>query len=406
VSHLYHFCSLLGSGPYVDLRPQFALEENNGNIAAEVILPLSVDPTLRVAHSLKVWRTESNAIKDAAFEAYKMLHQNGLVNDNLLRAKQEGDELAAEFQISDKTSSLIEVYPALDPWRFIAKCQQQNSHAYHRTTLEFRGIGDQGFYLDFYLPIQLPVVPELTFFWNESKKITVTSHWRSGVILSGDEIHTMRRITRKILTSVHSRVDQVRDDLLWLVVPSDMPESPLDHTRLQQWDAQTDLSMTASDLIAQGKNDLNDWGQIQLQGDQKKWFATDIDASKPDRPMLHLTRVPKRLDFVYPIPANQERNEAYTRTEFFPAAECSVNLLPRAYSVCAMLMPSILYRYETYLTTNTLRVGLLEPLSFGTEHLPLLVQALTSSSTGDVTQYQRYVASCWILVVYTANQDV
>jgi hypothetical protein len=153
--------------------------------------------------------------------------------------------------------------------------------------------------------------------------------------------------------------------------------------------------MTVSDLIAQGKDNLNDWGQIQLHGDLKKWFATDIDVKEPDRPMLHLTRVPKRLDFVYPIPANQEKNEAYTRTEIFPAAECSVNLLPRAYSICAMLMPSILYRYETYLTTNTLRLGLLEPLSFGTEHLPLLVQALTSSSTGDITHYQRYVTSCW-----------
>lgn len=335
------------------------------------------------------------AIKDAAFEAYKMLHQNGLVNDNLLPVKQEEDKLAAEFQISDKTSSLIEVYPALDPWRFIAKCQQQSSHAYHRMILEFRGVDDQNFRLDFYLPIQLPALPELTFFWNESKKITVTSHWRSGVVLSSDEIETMRRITRKILTSIHSRVDQLRDDLLWLIVPSGMSESPLNHTRLQQWDAQTDLFMTASDLIAQGKDNLNDWGQIQLYGDLKKWFATDIDVSKPERPMLHLTRVPKRLDFVYPIPANQEKNEAYTRTEIFPAAECSVNLLPRAYSVCAMLMPSILYRYETYLTTNTLRLGLLEPLSFGTEHLSLLVQALTSSSTGDITHYQRYVTSCW-----------
>ena len=335
------------------------------------------------------------AIKDAAFEAYKMLHQNGLVNDNLLPVKQEEDQLAAEFQISDKTSSLIEVYPALDPWRFIAKCQQQSAHAYHRTILEFRGVGDQSFYLDFYLPIQLPALPELTFFWNESKKITVTSHWRSGVVLSSDEIQIMRRITRKILTSIHSRVDQLRDDLLWLIVPSNISKNPLDHTRLHQWDIETDWFMTASDLIAQGKDNLNDWGQIQLHGDLKKWFATDIDVKKPDRPMLHLTRVPKRLDFVYPIPANQEKNEAYTRTEIFPAAECSVNLLPRAYSICAMLMPSIMYRYETYLTTNTLRLGLLEPLSFGTEHLPLLVQALTSSSTGDITHYQRYVTSCW-----------
>ena len=405
VSHLYHFCSLLGSGPYVDLRPQFAFEEDSGNISAEVTLPLSVDPTLRVAHSLKVWRTERMAMKDAAFETYKMLHQNGLVNDNLLHVKQEVDKSAAQFQISDKTSSLIEVFPALDPWRFIAKCQQQNPHAYHRALLEFQGINDKSFYMDLYLPTQLPAIPELTFFWNETKRITVTSHWRSGVVLSDESIQVMRSITRKILTSIHPRVDQQRDDLLWLLVPSDMSGGSLDHDKLQRWDAQTNVTTMAPDLIAQGKNNLDDWGQIQTQGDLKKWFVKYIDMETP-QPTLHLTRVPKRLDYVYPIPSNQEKNEAYTRTEIFPASHCSVNTLPRAYLICAMLMPSILHRYETYFTTNTLRLGIFEPVSFGPEHLPLMVQALTSSSTGDVSHYQRCVGSGRTFLVSLRKQIV
>lgn len=394
MAHLYHFCSFLGSGPFVDTKPQFSFEEHSGNIAAEVLLPLSVDPTLRVAHSLKVWRTERMAMKDAAFEAYKMLHQNGLVNDNLLPVKKEDDAWVAEFQKSDKTASMIEVSPALDPWRSIAKQQQQNPRVYHRTLLTFRGIHSSPFCLDLYLPVQLPAMPELTLFWNELKTVMVTCQTLPNVTFSGEEVQTMRRITRNILVSVHSRIDRLREDFLWLIVPNDAPEAPYPHTKLLQWETETSSSESAFKMIVQGRTDLDEWGYVRVQGDERKWFCRRIDscisesASVPQA-VLHLTRVPKRRDFVYPMPNSQQTNEAYTRIEQFPAGECFVNMLPVAYPICAMLMPSILYRYETYLTTNTLRLGLLEPLSFGPEHLPLLVQAMTSSSTGDISHYQR-----------------
>lgn len=397
LAHLYHFCASLGSGPYVDTRPQFAFEEDNCNISAIVILPLSVDPTLRVTQSLKVWRTERMASKDAAFESYKMLHLNGLVNDNLLPIKQEREEaLAVESQNVDKTASMIEVSPALDPWCFIAKCQERNPSTYYRTLLEFQGVNNGTFFLDFYLPVQSPQIPDITLFWDESKRINVISRSFPAIDMSSEEVRTMRKITQKILRSAHRRVDQFRDDFIWLLVPSDGSRVPWNQAKLLQWDLQTSSIENAHNLINGGMKDLDYWGQIIVNGDDKRWFAKSIDCHlsgqvHDDQFAIHLTRVPKRRDFVYPIPLNQRENEPFTRTEVFPATQCFVDMLPGAYSMCAMMMPSVLYYYELYLTTNTLRLGLLKPISLESEHLPLLVQAMTTSSTGNAAHYQRYV---------------
>ncbi|KAK7189216.1 dicer-like protein 2 [Paraphaeosphaeria sporulosa] len=396
IPHLYHFCALLSSDPYVDTRPQFGFEDDKGNIAAEVTLPLAVDPALRVVRSLQTWRTERMAAKDVAFEAYKMLHESGLVSNNLLPVKEEEDAVAAEFQKSDRTASMIEVAPTLDPWHRIATSWEQDQHRYYRTTLEFQGMQEQTFYMNFYLTVQLPVVPDFTLFWNESKRITVRSHRQPEVALSDNELSTMRYITQKILNSAHgTRIDQSRCDFLWLLVPTDASQSSWGLDKLLKWKFDTDGCLEASIVLSQRTTDLNQWGQVKVQGDERNWLPRSIDLPTADSTSgqtakLRVSRVPKRRDFLYPVPKSQRQNEAYTRIEEFPLSECLVDMVPVAYLVCALLMPAILYRYEMYMTTNTLRQGLLAPLAFDeVEDLPLLVQALTSSSTGDIAHYQR-----------------
>ena len=337
------------------------------------------------------------ASKDAAFESYKTLHLNGLVSDNLLPIKQKEEVLSSELQKVDKTAAMIEVSPALDPWCFIARCQQRNPSRYHRTLLEFQGINKGSLFVDLYLPVQSPHIPELTLFWNESARIKVISHSLTALDLSSEEIGTMRGITRKLLRAAHTRVHQSRSDFIWLLVPGDESKVPWTHAELLQWDLQTNSIEEAHSLIKRGITNLNHWGPIIVNGDERRWFARSIDRhtsgqGHDDEFALHLTRIPKRRDFVYPVPLNQQLNESLTRTEVYPATQCSVNMLPGAYSMCAMLMPSVLYYYELYFTSNTLRSGLLKPVSLDPEHLPLLVQAMTTSSTGNAAHYQRYVS--------------
>lgn len=338
------------------------------------------------------------ASKDVAFEAYKMLHENGLVNDNLLPVKEEEDPVTAEFQKSDKTASMIDVLPALDPWQHIANCWEQDQYQYYRMVLEIHGVQEQPLYMDFYLPVQLPAVPELTLFWNETKRITVRSHRREKVMLSQKELTLMRRITEKILSSAHGiRMEHSRHDFLWLLIPSDASQCAWDFDTLVAWYTGTDGVRPPLDLLHHGKTDISQWGQVQVQGDKRRWLPRSVDSHPGfpiagQMPKLRVSRVPKRRDFLYPVPKSQRENEAYTRIEEFSISECLVEMVPIAYTICAMLMPAILYRYDMYMTTDVMRLGLLAPLDFHeVNHLPMLLQAVTSSSTGDVSHYQRCV---------------
>jgi hypothetical protein len=81
VTRLNYFCSRLLAIQHVDCHPEFIFAEN---APAKVVLLLCVDAAVRIAWSRKIWLSEQNARKDAAFEAYMALYRAGLVNDNLI----------------------------------------------------------------------------------------------------------------------------------------------------------------------------------------------------------------------------------------------------------------------------------------------------------------------------------
>lgn len=92
-SHLQHFCATLSSRKYVDYRPDYIIKKHVSEdtrpdalapFKATVLLPVSLPQNVRQATSMKAWLSEKDACKDAAFQAYKALFEEGLVNENLL----------------------------------------------------------------------------------------------------------------------------------------------------------------------------------------------------------------------------------------------------------------------------------------------------------------------------------
>ena len=117
IPHLYHFCATLSVKEYVDLRPEFICSEVDSTfIRAKVILPLLVDEAVRTSESQRQWKSEKNAIKDAAFQAYLTLYRAGLVNDNLLPLMRH-DPVADELTKSavETRSSIVTVKEQLNP---------------------------------------------------------------------------------------------------------------------------------------------------------------------------------------------------------------------------------------------------------------------------------------------------
>lgn len=144
VQHLYHFCATLPVVPYVDPNPIFTFQGHSSggdekSISAKVLLPNSVDVSVRSACSKSLWMTEKMARKDAAFEAYKALHHAGLVNENLLPLGHVDEAVDEAYRAVEKRPSIVKVSDQIDVWPSIAQCWQSSSHIYGSLVSQYHG---------------------------------------------------------------------------------------------------------------------------------------------------------------------------------------------------------------------------------------------------------------------------
>lgn len=126
ISHLQHFCNCLSSRRFADTRPEYisrpAKHQESGleMLEATVELPISLPQHLRSIRGSKAWQVEKNAFHDAAFQAYKALHQAGLVNDNLLPADESEFQDGLEIRESETL-----VRPQYNPWLDISEAWRE-----------------------------------------------------------------------------------------------------------------------------------------------------------------------------------------------------------------------------------------------------------------------------------------
>lgn len=344
---------------------------------------------MRTACSSKAWLTERMAKKDAAFEAYKALYVAGLVNNNLLPATQEAPD--TELLLPTHTPTLVEVSPTLDPWVNLAKQQLVQPGVYHRAKLTIQAPSEETLHMLLLLPISLPTTSDITLHWNKAKHFTIASLCLPAVTLSEAEIVRMRSITYKILCSAfQGRMKVERHDFLWLLCPCDSQGHPLNGPQKPDWAVG---SLSATDLLAKGCHDLSGWGLITQHGDLRKYIARSITVQEPRvnlaAQLLQVVRFPKRRDFLHLPVDNGVSSDAHLRIEELPVSDCMVDAMPVSYSVFALLFPSILYRIEIGIIAEIMRTTVLSPVEFEAVHIPLLVQALTSSATGEADNYQR-----------------
>lgn len=389
--HLYHFCAVSATGSFVDSRPQFKFTDVlTGQIISEVLLPICIDPSVRKANSLKSWRTEKMARKDAAFEAYTALYRAGLVNDNLLPIRQTTDFVPC---VSDRTASIIEVSALYNPWYQIALCQQRRPCTWYRTLLTLNVPREQSAQFVLFTPVALPLNDsEILLHWNQTEKYHVSSSWLPDTSLSEQEVQILRSITFHMLYPVfHGRMKDERDDFLWLLTPCDSGGCVLDSTSLSALQAKMKGQQSLLDLLETGRFDPSDCGLISIPGDSRKFILNmePSNYSNPSEiPVVWANRFPKRRDFLHPVVGDPDQAIPNQKAEPLPISDCMVDNLPAQYSIFALLFPSILHKFECDLIADQLRTSLLSPVAFQLLDLPLLVKALTSSSTGEVEDYQ------------------
>lgn len=158
------------AAPYVDSSPIYFFENNSASesekaISAKVVLPNSVDISVRTACSKSRWTTEKMARKDVAFEAYIGLYHAGLINQNLLPVGHADEIIAGAYAAIEKRPSIVDVAVQIDAWPTVAQDWQQAGQIYGSLVK----LGDQDAThaeMLMLLPQELPQISEFDVYWD------------------------------------------------------------------------------------------------------------------------------------------------------------------------------------------------------------------------------------------------
>ena len=424
VPHLYHFCATLPPAPYVDSNPIFTFEGHSPggvakSVSAKVLLPNSVDASVRRACSKVSWITEKMARKDAAFEAYKALYQAGLVNDNLLPLGHVDEAVDEAYGAVKKRPSMVEVSHQIDVWPSIAQCWQDPGHIYG-SLVRITGQGQVGTNMIMLLPVRLPeIAGEIDLYWDQNTTFQLVVEPKT-MIFPQTVTASAAQITFLLLESVfRNRMAYGNYDFTALFMPS----NDVNHVT---WLSTHAGVISAEDLCNQdvGRDvglvrDLSHNGRLQILqdikyasledtlpvqhkdtepclSDKRQWqpskgvpdCSMHPDRADPDqRVLLEVKPLPKRADFLHPVPSGNASPTKQSGLQCLLASKSEVARLPFSYSRFALFVPSILHKVQVAMIVERLCNTILLPLDF--QDRSLIGSAISASSAHEATNYQR-----------------
>ncbi|KAL8928886.1 MAG: hypothetical protein Q9208_001664 [Pyrenodesmia sp. 3 TL-2023] len=406
VSHLYHFCATLTSGPSSNRAPVFMFHAAGEELlTARVSLPISVDASVREACGKSAWSTEKMAKRDAAFEAYVQLYHAVLISDNLLPIK-AFDEAITEIKSEiAKVPSLVEVAGQFNPWCLVARQwhASTDSSGLHCFEVSLDCNHELVAAMQMLLPCPLPPIPIVPLYWNALTTFRARIYPCSRLMANSIDRDIAARSTALLLCSIfRHRMDAEKTDFVALFVPS-KGEDPNQWTerlagtinadKLKQIDLSTlsvnklgiirDQSQNGTPYVLNGFQIGSGQHEVDPTGGQQDKGTGDDEAGL----LLQVSRFPKRTDFLHKVSEHNQRAPTKTYKELLKPESCEVDKLPLPYSYSAAMVPSILHRVGVHLVAAHLCNSLLAATVF--EDLGLVLTAITTSAAQEPTNYQR-----------------
>ncbi|KAL8738123.1 MAG: hypothetical protein Q9181_001029 [Wetmoreana brouardii] len=408
VSHLYHFCATLPTRQYSNPAPVFSFEdESKGMIPqmlrSKVILPISVDVSVRVSRSQFAWATEKAAKRDAAFQAYMQLYDAGLISDNLLpiRAYEEAIE-QAKTEV-EKIASLIKVKGQINPWHLVARQWQgiESLSGVRSFDVLLRWDGkDATTIMQMLVPCFLPAIPQITIFWDAYTTFEVTI--QPSILQFSRSTHMGSAIqsTMLLLSSVfRSRIATGKTDFVAFFIPLEAKDQirwaqqlagAITGSKLNQVDVSA-LSLFKLGLIRDVTQNgvpyiLRGFQNGNLRPGDAKFRSADAEDNEPGL-FLQVSRFPKRTDFLHPVHTLEQKEAKRTYTTLLRPEDCEIDKLPVSYAYFAAIVPAFLHRVGVRMAAAHLCDTLLAPVQF--QNLDLVVTAITASAAQEPSNYQR-----------------
>jgi ERCC4-related helicase len=361
-SHLHHFCAIATRhhSRYTDPRPELATEKDPllKTWTASVTLPPFVHASIRTAESSGPWRGEQAATKNAAFHAYKALHQAGLVNDNLLPAiKVPGPESGKQHA---EQPSLVQVAEQWRTWKTKIHRSVQTEAVWHASQVKLSLLGREVLSAVLWLPFHTDADQTTKLYWNAEVcyEVSINPIDRSSMV--AEERCKAFDWTSLVLRSVFANnMPAEYSDFAILLSPPDGKVA-----------ADFSGSYTGNDFIVCHRANMADPGTVRVVGHHgRAYVLRDICEPVPDsqnsrewsqETQLTVSLFPKRRNFH--VPSSNQTSIACTSSESFPLSECMIDRLPIDYSILAVPLPSILHQIDTARAVHRLTATILGPV--------------------------------------------
>lgn len=403
VSHLYHFCATLTTGPSSNRAPVFTFyQAGNDAFTAKVVLPVSVDASVREARSRAAWRTEKTAKRDAAFEAYIQLYHAGLISDNLLPIRAY-DEAIAEIETEvDKVPNLVQAAGQLNPWHLVATQWEAVEDLPGLQSFDISLLrNDEAIAtMQMLVPCPLPPTPAIDLYWDADTVFRASICPIPRLVTGSRDSESTARSTAHLLRSVfRSRMDAERSDFVALFIPSggedtvewtDRSAGTIMGGKLKH----VDVAALSLDKLGIVRDQTQGGVPYILRGFQEgSWTSEDTTLEPQSKEedgtgfLLQVSRFPKRADFLHRVFEHNQKPAARDYKTLLKPQDCEIDKLPLCHAYFAAFVPSILHRVGVRLGAAHLCSTLLARPAL--VDLDLVVTAITTSATQEPTNYQR-----------------
>ncbi|KAF4441946.1 Dicer 2 [Fusarium acutatum] len=390
--HLDHFCRVVFRSDYVGQLPDYVFHKEETPyggpiLRATLTLPGGLPLNLRKFTSACGWKTERNAMKDAAFQAYVALYEAGLVTDNLvpLNAKSE--------KVEEKTDLIPE--PLFDPWVQIAQrwksdCDKQ-LYLFDFTDDEFHR--PCPFYI--ILPALIDLPRNITLYPGSGSKWSIVCRSVDDI---PDEVSSNDPDITSALLAMNFQYRWKVEDREHVIKMS------LESTSIFPAPHVSRDSMAAYPFRGAGEEQAKKH-RVLVRDQQNKPFhyvrtipskpeAGDVqrpfyefDKAEVDEEYLVLERWGTRNDLLHDSKDVQPKSSTKPYEYVLPISYARVDKVGRRVVKCGRFIPHIIHELEVHLIASELSSTLLKPV--GIKNLQLVLEAISSPSACEPIDYQR-----------------
>ncbi|KAF5596891.1 Dicer 2 [Fusarium pseudocircinatum] len=390
--HLDRFCRVVFRSDYITQLPEYVFHKEDTPyggpiLRATVTLPGGLPLNLRTFKSACGWKSERNAIRDAAFQAYVALYEAGLVTDNLapINAKSE--------KVEEKTDLIPE--PLFDPWIQIAQrwksdCDKQ-FYLFEFTDDEF----SRPCLVGVILPALIDLPRNITLYPGSGSKWSIV--W-SSVDDVPDEVSSNDLDITSALLAMNFQHRWAVEDREHVI------KMTLESTSIFPAPRVTRDSMAAYPFRGAGEEQAKKHRVLVRDQENRPFHYVRTIPSKPNyldvqhpfyeyekaeehEEYLVLERWGTRNDLLHRFKDAQPKSSTKPYEYVLPISHARVDKVGRRVVKCGLFIPHIIHELEVHLIASELSSTLLKPV--GIENLQLVLEAISSPSACEPVDYQR-----------------